>query len=120
MGLRKRLDQINMKLLSMYVFFTVSALPASAHASELTEFLENVGKLIKYIALIVGWGLGFFFVVSGIMDLMRKSDDPRAGGKGAAKLAGGIALIGVSTLISWALSHFGIGGEASFTPPQQP
>lgn len=119
-NVREVFSRLDRKLLVLYtsaVSFLLTAPSPALAAGELTEFFSKVGHTVKYMALVVGWGLGFFFVVSGILDLMRKSDDPRAGGKGVAKLAGGVGLITAATVIYWIMNHFGLATDQSIMPP---
>lgn len=88
--------------------YMMAFVATDANASSLSEVITKMATLIRWAALIIGWGLGFMFCVAGIMDLMKKDDDPRAGSKGMKKVVGGVALASLTLLVDWMAQHFNL------------
>lgn len=95
-------------IVGMALMLILMAVPANA--AELKDIVERVATFVKGASVVVGWALGFLFIVAGIMDLMKKDDDPRAGGKGVKKILGGLGLVCAVVLVKVMAEYVDLGG----------
>ncbi len=83
-------------------------------AEDITSVIFKTAKLLKYISLILGPGLGAIFGLSGMMKIRRKDEDPREFSKGIMYIISGVGCAMVGMIIYWILNYYDTTSASQF------
>lgn len=93
-------------LLAVYFF------PVDAYAVDFQDIIKKTAKILKYIALVLGPGLGLIFALQGLMKIRQKDDDPKAFGKGLTFIVVGVACAIVGVIVGSIMEYYGVGNSS--------
>lgn len=98
------------KIRSLWIVLLTVFWTNSVYAADIVDILDKARRLLFLAVKILGPSLGLVFVLTGIMKLRRKDEDPRAASQGIWYIMAGIGL-GMAVALFYLIINYFAGQE---------